>query len=91
MPSPACDSAPRPEELVELFYVGAAVFLDIGRTWGAGLAADLGVLRNAGFGLRLTSSRSGHGSVLHLDVALPLDGGDSIDSVQWLVSTKNSF
>lgn len=83
-----------------LFYVGGAVFLDLGQTWGDGMTGstplvpldrDLGLLRNAGFGLRLSSSRSGEGSVIHLDVAFPLDGDDSIQSVQWLVSTKKTF
>ncbi len=76
-----------------LFYVGGAVFFDIGRTWGEGATArlDQGLLRNVGLGLRLSSSRSGLGNVLHLDVAFPLDGGDSIEGVQWLVSTKKSF
>lgn len=74
-----------------LFYVGGAVFLDVGRTWGERITPDLGTLTNAGFGLRLSSSRSGNGSVIHLDVAFPLDADDSIDSVQWLVSTKSTF
>lgn len=74
-----------------LFYVGGAVFLDVGQTWGRGISEDLGMLRNAGLGLRLSSSRSGQGSVIHLDVAFPLDGDDSIKSVQWLISTKSSF
>lgn len=76
---------------LRLFYVGGAVFVDVGRTWGDGRAPDRGLLRNAGFGLRLSSSRSGVGSVVHLDVAFPLDADSSIDSVQWLVSTKKSF
>lgn len=75
----------------KLFYVGGAVFLDVGQTWGDGLAQDLGLLRNAGLGLRLSSSRSGEGSVIHLDMAFPLDGDDSIKSMQWLVSTKKTF
>jgi hypothetical protein len=74
-----------------LFYVGGAVFVDVGRTWGEGVAPDLGTLSNAGFGLRLSSSRSGNGSVIHLDVAFPLGAADSIESVQWLISTKSSF
>jgi hypothetical protein len=28
---------------------------------------------------------------VHLDVAFPLDGDDSIDEVQFLVETKRSF
>jgi len=29
--------------------------------------------------------------VLHIDVAFPLDGDSSIDSVQFLVETRKSF
>jgi len=29
--------------------------------------------------------------VVHIDLAFPLDGGDDIDSVQLLVTTKRSF
>ena len=50
-----------------------------------------GLLRDVGIGLRLGSSRSSFGNVLHIDLAFPLDGGDDIDSVQLLVTTKGSF
>ena len=76
-----------------LFYVGAAAFFDVGRTWGAGGAdtTNLGWLKDAGVGLRLGNSRSGQGGVIHIDLAFPLDGTDDIDSVQFLVSTRKSF
>jgi hypothetical protein len=76
-----------------LFYVGAAAFFDVGRTWGAGGAetTDLGWLKDAGVGLRLGNSRSGQGGVIHIDLAFPLDGTNDIDSVQFLVSTRKSF
>jgi outer membrane protein assembly factor BamA len=72
-----------------LVHVGGAVFFDAGRTWGG--ADNLGLLKDVGFGLRLSSSRSGLGSMIHLDLAFPLDGDPSIQSMQWLVSTKTSF
>ncbi len=76
-----------------LARVGGAVFLDVGRAWFSGNETefDQGWLTDVGFGLRLSSSRSGFGSMLHLDVAFPLGGDDSIDNVQWLISTKESF
>lgn len=76
-----------------LFHVGAAAFVDMGRTWGTDVtgAESLGVLRDVGIGLRLGSSRSSFGNVLHIDLAFPLDGGDDIDSVQLLVTTRASF
>jgi hypothetical protein len=72
-----------------LVHVGGAVFFDAGRTWGG--ADDLGLLKDVGVGLRLSSSRSGLGSMIHFDLAFPLDGDPSIQSMQWLVSTKTSF
>jgi hypothetical protein len=76
-----------------LFHVGAAAFFDMGRTWGrdvTGLESS-GLLKDVGVGLRLGSSRSSFGNVVHIDLAFPLDGGDDIDSVQLLVTTKGSF
>lgn len=73
-----------------LVHVGGAVFFDAGRTWGGG-ASQLGLLRDAGLGLRLSSSRSGLGNVIHIDLAFPLDGDPTIKSAQWLVTTKASF
>jgi hemolysin activation/secretion protein len=80
--------------LWKLADVGAAVFFDAGRAWGEpglGPAENLGLLKDVGFGLRLGTSRSALGNVIHVDVAFPLDGGRSIDSVQFLVQTKRSF
>jgi hypothetical protein len=80
--------------LWKLADVGAAVFADVGRAFGdtpLGPAENLGLLKDVGFGLRLGSTRSALGNVLHLDVAFPLDGDKSIDNVQFLVQTKRSF
>ncbi len=76
-----------------LVRVGGALFGDAGRTWGRGAVGDSdpGLLRDIGFGLRLGNSRSGLGNVLHVDVAFPLDGVATIDKVQFLIETKQSF
>jgi len=76
-----------------LVRIGAAVFFDAGRTWSgeSGRAPNLGLLKDAGIGLRVSPSRSGLGNVVHLDLAFPLDGESSIKRVQWLVRTKASF
>lgn len=83
---------------LKLFNVGAAVFFDAGRTWGSdpyavasGSGRPLGWLRDVGVGLRLGSARSGLGNVLHVDVAMPLDGGNDIESVQLLIESSRSF
>jgi hypothetical protein len=76
-----------------LFRVGAAIFFDAGRTWGeAPLAApSLGLLKDAGFGLRFGNSRTAFGNVVHVDVAFPFNGDASISKVQFLVQTQKSF
>ncbi len=76
-----------------LFRVGGAVFFDAGRSWGDdGLdTPNFGLLKDIGVGLRLGNSRSGLGSIIHIDLAFPLDGPSSIDNVQFLVETKKEF
>jgi len=76
-----------------LFYVGGAVFADVGRTWGQGVvgAPSLGWLSDVGFGLRLGNARSGFGSVVHIDLAFPLNRTPEIDQVQLLIETKDTF
>ena len=85
--------------LFRLLYVGAAVFADVGRAWYDGedpkqpddAPYHLGWLSDVGFGLRLASSRSGQGAMVHLDVAFPLERDPSIESVQWLITTRETF
>jgi hemolysin activation/secretion protein len=76
-----------------LFRVGGAIFADIGRTWGDNPVGGqpLGWLKNIGLGLRLGPTRSSGRDVIHIDVAFPLDGDPSIDSVQFLIESKRSF
>jgi len=77
----------------QLFNVGAAVFYDMGSTWGRDPLGtpSQGLLRDIGFGLRLGNSRSALGNVLHIDVAFPLDGDPTIKNVQFIVETKEKF
>jgi outer membrane protein assembly factor BamA len=76
-----------------LVRVGGAIFADTGRTWGENPLGgeSLGWLSDVGFGLRLAPTRTGTRSIIHLDLAFPLDGDDSIDSVQFLIQSKKSF
>ena len=76
-----------------LFRVGGAIFADIGRTWGDNPVGgpSLGWLKNVGIGLRLGPTRSSGRDVVHIDIAFPLDGDPSIDSVQFLIDSKKSF
>jgi len=76
-----------------LFRVGGAIFADTGRTWGDNPLGgeSLGWLSDVGFGLRLAPTRTGTRSIIHIDLAFPLDGDDSIDSVQFLIESKKTF
>ncbi|HEY3567546.1 MAG TPA: POTRA domain-containing protein [Thermoanaerobaculia bacterium] len=88
-------------EVFHLAHLGAAIFFDAGQAWfvdtltaqnrALALQQQQRVLKDIGLGLRIASSRSARGAVLHLDVALPLDRTRSIQSVQWLVSTGDTF
>ncbi len=77
----------------QLFNVGGAVFYDMGSSFGRDPlgAFSQGLLRDVGVGLRLGNSRSARGNVLHVDVAMPLDGDSSLHDVQFLIETRKSF
>ena len=76
-----------------LFRIGGAVFFDAGRAWGNNPvgAENLGLLKDVGIGLRIGNSRSGVGRMVHIDLAFPLDGESSIDSMQLVVEAKIGF
>jgi hypothetical protein len=86
-------------EILHLARLGAAVFFDAGQAWFVDaltqrdltLRQERRILKDIGLGLRVGSSRSSRGGVLHLDVAFPLDGNRSIQHVQYLVSTGDTF
>ena len=76
-----------------LFRVGYAAFLDVGRVSGRDPRASesLGTLYDVGLGLRLSSPRASGKSVVHIDLAFPLNGDPTIDTMQLIVETKGSF
>lgn len=67
-----------------LLRVGFATFVDAGKSWD-----DRGhgtFLADAGFGLRIASSRAYAGNILHIDLAFPLRETEGISS--WLLSVQ---
>ena len=77
-----------------LFRVGGALFYDVGRAWGGSFGqgdANPGWLSNVGLGLRILSTRSAFGNVIHMDLAFPVQTGPGIDTVQFLFKTRASF
>jgi outer membrane protein assembly factor BamA len=75
-----------------LFSVGAAAFADVGRVWGSNAAGApmLGTLKDVGIGLRLGNLRSARASMLHIDVAWPLDDPRG-SSPQFSIETRTRF
>lgn len=79
-------------QILQLFRVGVAGFVDVGRVygkeqWGAGRTFS-----NVGLGLRLAPSKTDEARIIHIDLAYPL--GNNIPggkSVQLVVEAKSSF
>lgn len=76
-----------------LVRIGGAVFADAGRVWGTNAQNERRYdwLADVGFGLRFAPTRSSAGKMVHLDIAFPLGGDASIDTVQILLESKRSF
>ncbi len=81
------------KEIVHLFRLGGAIFFDMGAAWfhDTPEPIETRLLRDVGLGLRVGSTRSAEGSMLHMDVAFPLDSDGTIKRVQFLVSTQAIF
>ncbi len=82
-------------EFFHLLHFGAAVFFDMGHAWyddpPGRLKVEKDTLRDIGLSLRIGSSRSSKATMIHLDLAFPLDGPEDLKSMQWLVSTSETF
>ena len=86
---------------LQMFRLGGAVFFDVGRSWYDGDAPEwlpedrdashFGVLANAGFGLRMESTRTRRDQLVHLDVAFPLRDGPDVRSVEITLTAKQSL
>lgn len=76
-----------------LVRIGGAIFADAGRIWGPNPLGEeaRGWLTDVGFGLRFSPTRFATRKVFHLDVAFPLNGDASIDSVQISFGSRRSF
>ena len=76
-----------------LVRVAGAVFLDTGRAWfpREDNGSNGNTLTNAGFGMRLISSRAQVNRVVHFDVALPLEKDDDVDDVQVSITVRSQL
>lgn len=79
-------------QFLQLAYVGAAAYVDAGRTWDSqSHLQNNDTLGNVGLGLRLSPSRFNVNRVLHLDLAWPLVNRDEVDSYQLIISGRVEF
>ena len=76
-----------------LFRIGAAGFVDVGRAWGGPHVntGNPGWLADAGVGLRISSVRVSTRDVLHIDLAFPLNTTPDIKKVQVVIKGRTSF
>lgn len=79
--------------LFNLLRFGALAFFDLGQTWQeqALVRARPQLLRSAGLGLRVTSSKTSIGKIIHMDLAFPLDEKEQLDPYQWTLRAEGTF
>ena len=85
----------------EMFRLGAAAFVDVGRVWyrddaPAWVPSDrsgneFDTLVNVGLGLRLESTRTRRDRIIHVDVAVPLVDGPNVKGVEITVVAKQTL
>jgi len=76
--------------LFNVLRMGGVVYMDAGRTWGAGYP-EATHLSNVGIGLRLGSSKAKTGKVLHMDLAFPLADKQYVDKFQWVITASSQL
>ncbi|MEZ5557357.1 MAG: BamA/TamA family outer membrane protein [Pseudomonadales bacterium] len=87
---------------LQMFRIGAAVFVDVGRAWYSDAAppwvpqSDLDkgyfdTLSDVGIGLRLESTRTRRDRILHVDLGFPLQNGPGVRGVELTLSVKQTL
>lgn len=81
--------------LFNLFRLGWAIFVDVGKAWEPGVESGFedDYLANIGFGLRLASTKATAGRVIHIDFAFPMTNRDDgeVNSSEISIKVKNEF
>lgn len=81
--------------ILQLVDVAFAGFADAGRSWGAAQSfhsqTDDKILFGIGGGIRLLSTHSSRGTMVHIDVAHPLSNNPDLKTLQWRVTAKQHF
>lgn len=81
--------------ILHIFDVGFAGFADAGRSWGAeqdfASNTDDDVLFGVGAGVRLLSTHSSRGTMIHIDLTHPFSDNAELDDWQWRITAKKRF
>jgi hypothetical protein len=79
--------------IYKVFELGGAAFVDAGKTFGDSPVENLNpsTLVSVGLGARLYSSHSSEAHVIHFDIIKPLSTDDNVSSLEFRVTTKQSF
>lgn len=68
---------------------GTVIFADLASAWRQGENAK--ILMNVGIGLRIVLTRSSNNSVIHINLAYPINERNSIDRYQLQIKSSNTF
>lgn len=74
---------------LQMLKFGAAVFAETGSAWSDGDSPNF--ISDAGFGLRVVSTRQSHAKVLHADIAFPFNEKDQVDKYQFFLKAQAQF
>ncbi|MBY6186826.1 hypothetical protein KUV89_09360 [Marinobacter hydrocarbonoclasticus] len=79
--------------LLQLAELGAALFYDVGRSYGDSPypGNPAGTLQSVGTGLRFYLSRAGSRNVIHLDFARPINDDPEVNRWEWRLEVRNHF
>ena len=83
------------DTIAQIFDVGYAAFADVGRTWGSNPALPEGTagqsLYGVGLGIRLLSSHSSRGTMIHIDLTKALHEEGDVSGFEWRILAKRRF
>ena len=81
--------------ILQIFDVGFAGFADAGRSWGADQRGendiDDSILYGVGVGIRLLSTHSSRGTMVHIDLTRPVTDNPELGNWQWRITAKRCF
>lgn len=77
--------------LLNFMRVGALIFLDAGTIWFDDDSEKFPLRSNLGVGLRLNSSKTNIGNVVHIDFSVPTRREEGVDRFQWTLRAEQNF